>query len=67
MDEADEAQRVAELFQQHAHRRHMPSAPALVTTECIGCGDPIPVDRALAAPGAVRCTDCQTLAERKAR
>ena len=28
-------------------------------TECIDCGDPIPEARRKAAPGCVRCIECQ--------
>lgn len=32
---------------------------------CIGCGDPIPEARRIAAPFAVRCVECKTITERE--
>lgn len=32
---------------------------------CMDCGDEIPVQRRQAAPGCLRCLDCQVIAERR--
>lgn len=35
--------------------------------DCIVCGDPIPTDRKMAYPSAIRCIECQRASERKYR
>lgn len=34
---------------------------------CVGCEEPIPLERILAHADAVRCIDCQSLKEQKER
>jgi DnaK suppressor protein len=38
--------------------------PAEPVTDCVDCGDEIPVARLKAAPWTTRCVHCQTMAER---
>lgn len=33
--------------------------------DCAGCGEPIPLQRLMAQPAALRCAACQALAERR--
>jgi len=47
-------------LQQRALRPVRPSAQF-----CDDCGDPIPLDRQVAAPGCDACIDCQQLRERR--
>jgi RNA polymerase-binding transcription factor DksA len=66
----------AEMAQLHAIHIHMNAvkdvqraleAQSLLEseTECIECGDEIPLQRQLAIRGVQRCTHCQELFERK--
>ena len=34
--------------------------------DCVDCGEPIPLQRLLLVPAALRCTTCQTAGERAA-
>lgn len=66
MDEIDQAQaineeRLADALADHFRRVSSGTAPG--SYHCHECGDPIPEARRKAAPGCVRCIDCQTLYE----
>lgn len=68
-DEIDRAQGINEAHQAEAlaaHFRRRPSLPQQVfaATECEDCGEPIPKARLKAAPGCIRCIDCQRAFER---
>lgn len=69
-DEIDRAQGINESHQAEAlaaHFRHRRTLPAAVfaPTDCEDCGEPIPEARLKAAPGCIRCIDCQRAHERQ--
>lgn len=61
-DEIDRAQGINEGHQREALAAHFRRLPAAVfaPTICDDCGEPIPEERQKAAPGCIRCIDCQT-------
>lgn len=71
MDIADKAHEVEELWREAAIRdarritREFPDFDELGHTLCHDCGEPIPVERLAAWPHAVRCIDCQEIADRR--
>ncbi|PLX97308.1 MAG: molecular chaperone DnaK [Desulfuromonas sp.] len=69
-DEIDRAQAINERLQSDAlaahFRRHpRPDPGAFAPTECEDCGEPIGEKRLAAAPGCIRCVDCQTEYEQR--
>ncbi|WP_298438016.1 TraR/DksA family transcriptional regulator [Geobacter sp.] len=65
-DDIDRAQEINEQFLEDAlaeHRRRKPLTVADSALICIDCETPIPEKRRKAAPGCVRCVECQTLLE----
>lgn len=63
-DEIDRAQAINEEHQAMAlasYRRSRGAGESL--EECCDCGDPIPEKRRAAAPGCIRCIDCQRASE----
>lgn len=65
MDEIDQAQGLNEDFQAFALELQQNSRePANYTgTDCLDCGEEIPLKRRQAMPGCRRCIDCQTTLE----
>jgi RNA polymerase-binding transcription factor DksA len=51
---------VAEVQRQLAKQRELPSA-----TECVECGEDIPLARQQAIPGVQLCVDCKQRSERR--
>ncbi len=67
-DLVDQAAEAEEIFRQEALAGRAARAPhGAAAAQCIDCGERIPERRRRAAPGAVRCLDCQQWAERFAR
>lgn len=65
---ADVADRANDLMQERIDQLLAARAPArggVSALECTGCGGEIPEARRLAAPGCVRCIECQTLMDRR--
>lgn len=69
-DDADQAG-VMELRERQAGigRIQARVAPlgSVVRLTCLGCHEPLEAERLAARPGAVRCVDCEELAERRAK
>lgn len=65
MDTIDDAQGYNEDFQAYALEQQQKSRePANYTgSDCLDCGEEIPVERRQAAPGCRRCIECQTTHE----
>lgn len=56
----------AEFLQRSLTHHRAARAPAATGDGfCPDCGEPIPPARLAAQPGAVRCVECQALAERR--
>lgn len=69
-DECDRAQAINEQLQgdllaAHFCRVRRLPAEAFAPTDCDDCGEPIPEARLAAAPGCIRCIDCQRAFERQ--
>lgn len=67
-DDLDRAQTINEQAQADALAAHFRRVKRLdpavfVPTVCEDCGEPIPEKRLAAAPGCVRCVDCQKAVE----
>ncbi|MGE4334544.1 MAG: TraR/DksA family transcriptional regulator [Pigmentiphaga sp.] len=63
-DDADRAQAQMEMeegWRQAARRRGGPAGHG--PTECIDCGEEIPLARRQAVPGCKRCVNCQEMFE----
>lgn len=67
-DQVDVSQLLEERLRDTGVRRIREALAARPhATQCQGCGDPIGAARLAAIPAATRCTDCQSILERKAR
>jgi len=71
-DPIDQAQDLALMFQEQTRQRILAGikkTPPIPTAgrDCADCGDPIPMERLQARPGAARCIDCQERKERRER
>ncbi|KQC03137.1 MAG: hypothetical protein APR55_07065 [Methanolinea sp. SDB] len=67
MDDCDCAAELSEIYLANAlaKQRAKTQAGGISRSECIDCGEEIPEDRRLAAPGCERCVRCQAIFERK--
>ncbi|MDY0212568.1 MAG: TraR/DksA C4-type zinc finger protein [Desulfuromonadaceae bacterium] len=63
MDDADRAQRDAELLARLEERAAALRTRPITRTHCIDCEEPIPEGRRKAVPGCQRCIECQELHE----
>lgn len=66
-DSLDSAQALAAMQADNALTQHYANRPKVArvsATECIDCGDDIPVQRQQAVPGCQRCIDCQAIGEK---
>ncbi|MBU1565568.1 MAG: TraR/DksA C4-type zinc finger protein [Proteobacteria bacterium] len=61
MDQFDRAQKLDAFYRTQAlsRRKRLPEPTMTITTTCTDCDEEIPEGRRLAAPGCVRCRDCQ--------
>ncbi|MCK9566251.1 MAG: TraR/DksA family transcriptional regulator [Methanothrix sp.] len=72
-DPVDQAQNLDLMFQEQTRQRVLANATRYRPTvpisgrDCADCGDPIPLDRLRARPGATLCIDCQERKERRER
>ncbi len=64
-DWAEVASDLTEFYLRLAHRRLAPRPVRASAQFCDDCGDPIPLDRQIAAAGCDTCIDCQQLRERR--
>ncbi|WP_422641733.1 TraR/DksA family transcriptional regulator [Zavarzinia sp.] len=64
-DDADRAQELAATLNDTALAAHRRRVIGPAHQWCIDCGGGIPIERQRAAPGAMRCFDCQQAAERR--
>ena len=64
---ADNADVANDLMQERLDRllAARPVRGGVSALECVRCGYEIPEARRLAAPGCVRCIECQTLSDRR--
>jgi len=62
VDDAGLARDLAELAQVEQALRRLDEGRY---GDCVGCGEPIPLQRLMAQPAASRCAACQALAERR--
>lgn len=68
MDDIDLAQQFEEMHRENALSKHRAKPAGLVSMhECIDCGEPISEYRRRAAPGCLRCVQCQERYELKVR
>lgn len=64
-DDADRAQDYLDRAMRQYHTRPLtPAAQFRITTDCIDCGDDIPLARLKIFPYATRCAECQGYFER---
>ena len=58
-----DAENLADALAEHQRRAGQAAGPGL--SHCADCGEPIPAERRVAAPGCRRCVDCQTINEKQ--